>query len=340
MKSDKLTQKFLEDVVRYIHESGFQPHDLLEGQAELGKRFGVSYAVVRKGLKELVRQNLIYRIKGKGTYIAPFQHYNLTYILLFVNIPHGTSASDSFYRFTSQLRSELASVNHRLSVTVVPPDMVGIRKMLYAKQIAGAYFYEMDRNIPSMRELESLLNQYEVPIIYLEARPGEQGQNTVSYDHESIGRMAAAHLIKKGHKRIAMANDQKQGNMALSTEAFKDEASKKGIKAMTINMTNAPWIPKDVILSFDAICVVRSNLSIICLSILEHHKIKVPQDVAMMTVEGLHASRCITPLTSVSLPIEEFAVTAVGELMKKIKDPKYTFSHIKLKPFLEERGST
>lgn len=42
----------------------------LPSEAELGTNFGISRIVVREGLSDLVRSGLIYKIRGKGTFVA------------------------------------------------------------------------------------------------------------------------------------------------------------------------------------------------------------------------------------------------------------------------------
>ncbi len=42
----------------------------LPSEAELGERFGISRIVVREALADLVRNNLIYKIKGRGAFVS------------------------------------------------------------------------------------------------------------------------------------------------------------------------------------------------------------------------------------------------------------------------------
>lgn len=48
-----------------------QAHDKLESERELGQRFGVNRLTVRKALGELVQEGVLFRQKGKGTYVSP-----------------------------------------------------------------------------------------------------------------------------------------------------------------------------------------------------------------------------------------------------------------------------
>lgn len=53
-------------------ESGVRlPDQPLPSEAELSDLFGVSRTVVREALRELVQERLIYKVKGRGAFVAP-----------------------------------------------------------------------------------------------------------------------------------------------------------------------------------------------------------------------------------------------------------------------------
>lgn len=55
---------------RQIDAGEYQPGDLVPSEFELCKRYGVSRTVVRQALGELVNEGHLYRMRGKGTYVA------------------------------------------------------------------------------------------------------------------------------------------------------------------------------------------------------------------------------------------------------------------------------
>jgi GntR family transcriptional regulator len=57
-------------LLRQIEDSEFRPGDLLPSEQELCARFGVSRTVVRQALGDLVNEGRLYRMRGKGTFIA------------------------------------------------------------------------------------------------------------------------------------------------------------------------------------------------------------------------------------------------------------------------------
>ena len=55
----------------WIEENGIPPHTQIFSEAELCERFGVSRTVVRQALLGLERNGLVYRAKGRGSFVAP-----------------------------------------------------------------------------------------------------------------------------------------------------------------------------------------------------------------------------------------------------------------------------
>ncbi len=60
--------RFLRDDIR---SGRLNPDQALPSETELTELFGVSRPVVREALRELAQERLIYKIKGKGTFVAP-----------------------------------------------------------------------------------------------------------------------------------------------------------------------------------------------------------------------------------------------------------------------------
>lgn len=60
----------LESLTGYIENNHLQPGHQLPGEAELCKTFDVSRTVIRQALQELEYKGLIFREKGRGTFVA------------------------------------------------------------------------------------------------------------------------------------------------------------------------------------------------------------------------------------------------------------------------------
>jgi GntR family transcriptional regulator len=57
-------------LLEQIQRDGLKPGDLLPSEAEIGDQYGVSRTVVRQAIGDLVNDGLLYRMRGKGTFIS------------------------------------------------------------------------------------------------------------------------------------------------------------------------------------------------------------------------------------------------------------------------------
>lgn len=59
-----------EDIIKKIKNGEYKVEDSLPGERELVRIYDVSTITIRKALSELVNEGYLYRIQGKGTYVA------------------------------------------------------------------------------------------------------------------------------------------------------------------------------------------------------------------------------------------------------------------------------
>ncbi|HEY8940388.1 MAG TPA: GntR family transcriptional regulator, partial [Cellvibrio sp.] len=61
----------LKDVLRRrILDGSYAAHSQMPSESELGKAFGVSRITVRQALNDLQKENLIFKVHGKGTFVS------------------------------------------------------------------------------------------------------------------------------------------------------------------------------------------------------------------------------------------------------------------------------
>lgn len=76
-------QQIKQDITRKIGEMEYRPNQVIPSENELCELYGVSRITVRKAIDELVHQGLLYRIKGKGSFVRDHNSEGLSRIYSF-----------------------------------------------------------------------------------------------------------------------------------------------------------------------------------------------------------------------------------------------------------------
>lgn len=106
----------LQERLRATIESGeIKPGVQIPSEGELCRRYGVSHATVKQALGNLVNQQLLYRVRGKGTFVAE---------------PRVQKGPRKLQSFTEEMRTLGAPVSSRvLDARVVPASAVVADKL-------------------------------------------------------------------------------------------------------------------------------------------------------------------------------------------------------------------
>lgn len=137
-------------------ESGLRPHDALPSERELMERFGFSRATVRHALAELEDAGRIYRVHGRGTFVAlPVVRKGMTMSSFSEDMAaRGLTASSKILA----VRTEQAGANIGESLALSPAEpVVYLRRLRLAdgepmcleeayfpEQIVGDVLYRLD----------------------------------------------------------------------------------------------------------------------------------------------------------------------------------------------------
>ena len=60
----------MDHLLAKIKSGEFSPGDRLTSEPLLAEQMGVSYMTARKAVSELVEQGILYRVRGRGTFVA------------------------------------------------------------------------------------------------------------------------------------------------------------------------------------------------------------------------------------------------------------------------------
>jgi DNA-binding LacI/PurR family transcriptional regulator len=191
-----------------------------------------------------------------------------------------------------------------------------------------------------------------VPSVFVGARPRQESVDSVSLDDESAARLAAAHLLQAGHRRIAMVTgpgsedcvqDRCAGFSAALAAAgvslpeawvlLGDWSATAGYEAM-MHLHRSGNLPTAIFAQNDriAIGVMRAARDV---------GLSVPENLSVVGVDDMPlASYFDPPLTTIRQDMGAIGREATGLLLHGLEEPGAARRHIRLPAELVIRGST
>ena len=78
-------EQIRQDIIHKIESMEYRPNQVIPSENELCASYGVSRITVRKAIDELVHEGLLYRIKGKGSFVRDHGSEGLSRIYSFTD---------------------------------------------------------------------------------------------------------------------------------------------------------------------------------------------------------------------------------------------------------------
>ncbi|MBI9046598.1 MAG: GntR family transcriptional regulator [Anaerolineaceae bacterium] len=116
-------------LTEYIEDNKFPPGHQFPGEADLCTAFDVSRTVIRQALREMETLGLIYRVKGRGTFIAE------------------PKIRESLFQELTGFYQDMISKGYRPKSTVLKQEIVAANKKVaaYLELKEGAQIIQIDR---------------------------------------------------------------------------------------------------------------------------------------------------------------------------------------------------
>lgn len=190
------------------------------------------------------------------------------------------------------------------------------------------------------------------PVVLINRHLPDVGGTVIWTGYRTGSEMAVSHLLDIGKTRIGVltinprnqAHDDKfKGYLdALDQFDMKHEESRfvsetgtlhGGYEAMKSLMHQAP--------DTDAVFAFNDHMAVGALRYASTHKIRVPEDVAIVGFGGAEIAEMTTPsLTTVAVPLYEIGAMAIRELLEQIASGVDQSHTLHANPELKARGST
>jgi GntR family transcriptional regulator of arabinose operon len=332
----------------------FLPGDKLPSENEFCKQFGVSRNSVRQAINSLIGEGWLDSKKGIGTFcllktpqltkdIGLICFFTGSYI--FPRIARGCdqiSHKNGFHLILNQSEFDYDKEREIL----IKLKKRGVDGVIIEPVFPG----DGRSNLDLLVELEDS----GTPVVLIDNYFPQRGFSRVALDDHAGGRLAAAHLWEKGHRRIGVISattyqpkmDRKEGALSFLRQmgARIPEQWLLGYAgpafSLRIDEIIDSFFTREKELPTALICTSDEE-SIELYKMIEKHGLKIPKDISVVSFDN--SSLAVLPgisLTSIDHPGQYMGELATKILLEKIMNPKVSCHTTSLiEPRLVERDS-
>ena len=327
-------------------------NERLPGENEFFSRTGLSRTTVRKALAALEKAHLIYRIQGHGTFIGS----------------RPTLPESSRNNRTGKFTKLIGVIVPNITNEIYPFIIDGIEKTVRPWQIcvfSANSGGSRERELQIINEmlnnsidglileplysglnkedarLVSLLEKLTIPVVLISNDIPEFECSKVMQDDEGGGRLITAHLLEKGHKRIAFIYNNRISSGFERRKGYRAALAEKGIDTdprleVSFNDEQGLVYPGYILtkqllerseLGVTAICYFNDDLALQGLTAAQSLNLEVPGDLSIAGFDDIPRSRLSgIRLTTVSHPkalLGSIAASLLLEQFEHAEKPLY-----------------
>lgn len=328
-------------------------------EPELAKKYSVSRMTARRAITELIKEGLVVRQKGKGTFVADLSSYsnlkrkNGSIALI---IPYINDA------FTSDIiRGIEHTVNNKKDYSLIFCNSNGDCKkeeesiQRLVGEVNGFIIFPVDSysNLPVFL----MLNKRKIPFVLIDKYLKDLKTDYVGTNNFKGAYEITKHLIKLGHKRIAhitALNPERRTSENDRLEGYKKAICDNQIKFNEELVKKLDFsthlFPIDCKRQIDDLLQIKDRpTAIFCIHdlvavavikvLLEEKGLRVPDNITVVGFDNIPIAEVIG-LSTVFQQRYELGEKAAKLLMDKIKGKRKRLCHIVLEPELIVRRSS
>lgn len=340
-----------------IKNKDLKPGERIHSENELSQKFNISRHTVRQSIGGLVNEGWLYRVHGKGTFVARAPGLQkeksriagvmTTYLndYIFPDIIKGIDSVLSLRGYSMMLANTQNNIQNERKCLL----------NLLDNNIDGLIVEPTKSALPNPNlDLYREMSAQGIPIIFIHAYYNELNFSYVIEDDIRGGYIAARHLIELGHRKIfgifkiddiqghkryqGFIECMKEFNLHTEDEAvvwfctedrdkiFKNEIYMKNI----INRLK----------HYTAVICYNDQISIQLINVLRKKNIKIPADLSLVSFDDSDICKIAeVNLTSVAHPKESLGQKAANSLLKLLNNTEIHIEEI-MKPELITRESS
>jgi len=326
-------KKIIEDQIR---SGQLKLGDMIPSEKTLCQIYEISQITARKAIFDLVNMGALYRVPGKGTFVAsptprqPFQTPLKTDNIGFViSREHHPIFSNSFYSFVFKgVEEEARAHGYNLFYQILDQKLMSDPssfKLVTEKKVDGLLLVgEMPHSFVVR------LKESDIPLVLVDHYVKDVNIDAVVTDNEQGTYQIIKYLIDLGHTKIGFLGATIEHGTFM--ERFK--GYKATLKKFAIDynedfiQTGLLWDGYGIMDKMltkkplpTAIFACNDLMAIKAMASIQDHGLRVPDDISVVGFDDIEMSSQIHPtLTTVRVQREEMGALAVRKLINRMKD--------------------
>lgn len=344
--SQPLYQQIFDHLKKQILSGELAPEAQLPTEKELSEKYQVSRITSKRALTELEQAGLIYRLRGKGSFVKalpeqtqliPAKTNRILFVLPFVNDLSVGNFNDGLAPFIAQQEMDLLMVAADFLANKTANEiMEEFDGLIY-------YVYDTDHYLDLLMELS--LNQF--PVILLDKKLYDLPFTAVLSDNLEGGRLACQELINGHHQQIGYLfgdnrHPQSVRQRYLGYILALKEAGLPFHTSMEDKMATAANLQTYLIDHPEITALVCENdlVAIEAMRQIRQLNKQVPKDYSIVGFDDIQAAALVDPpLTTIAQNFKALGATA-GQILINQLNQKIVAEDILIPVTLVKREST
>jgi len=337
-----------------IQRKDLRPGEKIPSMRALAQQTGVSLGIVKQALNGLTTEGYLRSHQGRGLYVTTHEQARRTLVLVLPTLDF-----DPILKIIRGVKRGLGGSSPKLLVQAADCDFeheADLLRNLDSSSIAGAIIYPppMSYFVKALRTLATR----DVPHVLIDTAFAELNATSVTTDWFAMGLESMGYLLERGHRRIALVEQNADSTSFRELRGGMNEALRKvGLSYQQLPRfeTDAadlnpqePWANgqratqrlladhPDV----TAIMGMNEHLSLGALRGAKASGRRVPEDVSVLSIGDLPAfATTDPPVTAFAQAAEEMGRLAGEILVRMLSGEGPAEQSVRLKPTLQERSS-
>jgi DNA-binding LacI/PurR family transcriptional regulator len=350
-----IPQQLKRIIIEKISLGEYIPGEKIPAERALSETYGISRISAREALTELIAENYLFRIPGKGTFVERAEQvarklkrgsYGVAFV---INKAWYAFVQPGYMRILEGVERALRKRDYKLVfVTMENGDDLDL-------DLRRGSEHGYDGVIlvgPTGDEVIERLQAARAPFILLDAQTDAEGVNCVYMDYFEASRKAVRYLAKLGHQEIGyigLENSEKCRGYLDALRQARLPADERFVEFISVSGEGRPGYQhgREAMERMlergsppSALQVTNDIVALGVMEILWKEGFKVPEDVSVVGYDDIDIyGQADPPLTTVCADLEEFGAIGVQRLFSLMEDPGQRSQNISVRLDLVIRGS-